>query len=232
MRRKLAAFIFVLVFATPALAQTLFQGRIDATVVDAQGRAVPGVTVEIAGTSSSSHVTDDKGEAHFLNLAPGKYRLTASLSGFRTFQADNIEVAAGTSVPLNIPLSVAGVTEAVQVVAETPVIDPARQTITTSIPYDQLQRLPSSRDPWVVLQSVPGVVVDRVNVGGAESGQQSNVLAKGAGVTENTWNLDGIPVTDLAATGSSPTYYNFDMFQEMSVATGGASATNPTAGRS
>ncbi len=49
-------------------------------------------------------------------------------------------------------------------------------------------------------------------------------------MTENTWNLDGIPVTDLAATGSSPTYYNFDMFQEMSVTTGGASATNPTAG--
>jgi hypothetical protein len=49
-------------------------------------------------------------------------------------------------------------------------------------------------------------------------------------VTENTWNLDGIPITDLAATGSSPTYYNFDMFQEMSVTTGGASATNPTAG--
>jgi hypothetical protein len=109
-------------------------------------------------------------------------------------------------------------------------VDPGRQTLTTSISQDELQRLPSARDPWVVLQTVPGVVVDRVNVGGAESGQQSNVLAKGAGVAENTWNLDGIPVTDLAATGSSPTYYSFDMFEEMSVTTGGASATNPTAG--
>ena len=133
-------------------------------------------------------------------------------------------------MPLKIALQVSGVTEAVQVSAESLVVDPGRQTITTSVTYDQLQKLPSSRDPWVVLQTVPGVVVDRVNVGGAESGQQSNVLAKGAGVTENTWNLDGIPVTDLAATGSSPTYYNFDMFQEMSVTTGGASATNPTAG--
>lgn len=230
MRRKLAAFVIALVFATPSFAQTLFQGRIDATVLDAQGRAVPGVLVEIAGTASQSQTTDGKGEAHFLNLAPGKYRLTATLSGFRTFQAENIEVAAGTSVPLSIEMSVAGVTEAVQVVADTPVVDPARQTLTTSISYDQLQRLPSSRDPWVVLQTVPGVIVDRVNVGGAESGQQSNVLAKGAGVAENTWNLDGIPITDLAATGSSPTYYNFDMFQEMSVTTGGASATNPTAG--
>lgn len=230
MRRKLFAFIVLLAFAAPSWAQTLFQGRIDVTVVDAQSRPIPGVLVEIGGTASQSQTSDDKGEAHFLNLSPGRYTVTANLSGFRTFRADNIEVAAGISVPLNIPLSVGGVTEAVQVVAETPVVDPARQTITTSISYDQLQRLPSARDPWVMLQTVPGVVVDRVNVGGAESGQQSNVLAKGAGVTENTWNLDGIPVTDLAATGSSPTYYNFDMFQEMSVTTGGASATNPTAG--
>ena len=51
--------------------------------------------------------------------------------------------------------------------------------------------------PGSCCRPIPGVVVDRVNVGGAESGQQSNVLAKGAGVAENTWNLDGIPVTDL-----------------------------------
>ena len=230
MRRMLAAFVLFLACTTPALAQTLFQGRIDLSIADAQGRAVPGVLVEIAGPTALTQTSDESGEAHFLNLAPGRYTVTATLSGFNTYRNDNIEVRAGTSAPLKVSLSVSGVTESVQVSAEPMVVDPGRQTITTSISYDQLQRLPSSRDPWVVLQTVPGVVVDRVNVGGAESGQQSNVLAKGAGVAENTWNLDGIPVTDLAATGSSPTYYNFDMFQEMSVTTGGASATNPTAG--
>lgn len=230
MRRKVAAFVLVFLSALPSYAQTLFQGRIDVTVLDSQSRAIPGVLVEINGASSLSQTTDSTGEVHFLNLAPGRYSVAASLSGFSPYSSDNIEVAAGRSVPLKIGLNVSGVTEAVQVSAEPLVVDPGRQTITTSISYDQLQRLPSSRDPWVVLQTVPGVVVDRVNVGGAESGQQSNVLAKGAGVAENTWNLDGIPVTDLASTGSSPTYYNFDMFQEMSVTTGGASATNPTAG--
>ena len=230
MRRTFAVFILVLVFAAPSSAQTMFQGRIDATVLDAQGNAVPGVVVEITGPTPMSQVTDQSGEAHFLNLSPGAYSLSATLSGFNTYRNTSVEVAAGRSVPLKIALQVSGVTESVQVNAESLVVDPGRQTITTSVTYDQLQKLPSSRDPWVVLQTVPGVVVDRVNVGGAESGQQSKVLAKGAAVTENTWNLDGIPVTDLAATGSSPTYYNFDMFQEMSVTTGGASATNPTAG--
>ena len=230
MRRRVAVFIFVLSCAAPTWAQTLFQGRIDITVLDSQGSAVPGALVEIAGPTTMSLTTDTSGEAHFLNLAPGNYVVSASLSGFNTYRNDKVEVAAGRGVPLKVTLAVSGVTEAVQVTASNLVVDPGRQTITTSISYDQLQMLPSARDPWVMLQTVPGVVVDRVNVGGAESGQQSNVLAKGAGVTENTWNLDGIPVTDLAATGSSPTYYNFDMFQEMSVTTGGASATNPTAG--
>ena len=230
MRRKLAALLFGLALASPAWAQNLFQGRIDVAIVDAQGKAVPGATVELTGASQVTQITDVSGEAHFLSLPPGKYTATATLAGFNTYVNDAIEVAAGRTIPLKITLAVSGVTEAIKVTAVSPIVDPARQTITTSVSYDQLQRLPSSRDPWVVLQTVPGVVVDRVNVGGAESGQQSNVLAKGAGTTENTWNLDGIPVTDLASTGSSPTYYNFDMFQEMSVTTGGASATNPTAG--
>lgn len=220
----------LLLSAAPASAQTLFQGRIDVGAVDAQGGVLPGVTIEITGPTTQSLVTDDQGEAHFLNLPPGTYSVTANLQGFRTYTNSRVVVTAGTGVPLRITMQVSGVAETVQVSAESPVVDPGRPTVTTSISYDELQRIPSSRDPWVVLQTVPGIVVDRVNVGGAESGQQSNYLAKGALVADNTWNIDGIPITDLAATGSSPTYYAFDMFQEMSVTTGGASATNPTAG--
>ena len=224
------ALALALVGAAPAAAQTLFQGRIDVTVKDAQDRAVPGATVEITGLATQQQVSDGSGETHFLNLASGNYVVTVTLAGFTTYRNEAVRVAAGSSVPLKATLQVGGVSETVQVNQEAPVVDPARQTVTTGVSYEELQQLPSARDPWVVLQTVPGVVVDRVNIGGAESGQQSNYLAKGAGLADNTWNLDGIPVTDLAATGSSPTYYNFDMFQEMSVTTGGASATNPTAG--
>ena len=231
MRRTFAAFIFLFVFATLSVCTDAVPGRIDVTVTDAQGGTVPGVLVEIGGPATISQTTDETGEAHFLNLPPGRYSVEASLTGFNTYRNENVDVTRGHErAAQDRACTVSGVTEAVQVRAETPVVDPGRQTITTSVSFDELQRMPSARDPWVMLQTVPGVVVDRVNVGGAESGQQSNVLAKGAGVAENTWNLDGIPVTDLAATGSSPTYYNFDMFQEMSVTTGGASATNPTAG--
>ena len=127
-------------------------------------------------------------------------------------------------------LTVGGVTEKVDVTAQTPVIEAKRQTISTNVTLDELQNIPSSRDPWVVLQTVPGIIVDRVNVGGAESGQQSVYTAKGASDDDNTWNIDGIAITDMAAVGSSPTYYDFDMFQEMQVTTGGADPSNPTPG--
>jgi len=222
--------LMLLMSVAAASAQTLFQGRIDVVVQDAQGGVIPGATVNVTGPAPQRGVTDDRGEAHFLNLPPGTYTVTAELQGFRTYTNDRVAVASGSGTPLRITMQVSGVAEAVQVAASEPIVDPARQTVTTSVSYDELQRIPSSRDPWVVLQTVPGIIVDRVNVGGAESGQQSNYLAKGAVGSDNTWNVDGIPITDLAATGSSPTYYAFDMVQEMSVTTGGASATNPTAG--
>ena len=36
------------------------------------------------------------------------------------------------------------------------------------ITQEELQSIPTARDPWVVLQTVPGVVMDRVNVGGSD----------------------------------------------------------------
>ena len=133
MRRKAAAFVLVFLSALPSYAQTLFQGRIDVTVLDSQNRAIPGVLVEISGAAAHSQTTDSTGEVHFLNLPSGRYAVAASLSGFSPYSSDNIEVAAGRSVPLKIGLNVSGVTEAVQVRAEPLVVDPGRQTITTSI---------------------------------------------------------------------------------------------------
>lgn len=219
----------LLALATPSAAQ-VFTGRIDVTVQDTTGAVLPGVTVDISGAQSSTAVTDGAGEAHFLNLAPGTYTVSAKLQGFADYLNKSVAVAAGTAVPLRVAMGVAGVTTQVQVSGDTPVLDPRKQTTSTNVTLEELQNIPSARDPWVVMQTVPSIMVDRVNVGGAESGQQSNYGAKGASGSDNTWNLDGIPITDMAATGSSPTYYDFDMFQEMQVTTGGADVQSPTGG--
>lgn len=219
----------VLLFAATGAAQ-VYQGRMDITVVDSTGAVLPGVTVEITGPESKSATTDAKGEVHLLNLPPGIYQVKAMLAGFTEYQNRTVPVVAGGSVPLRIALKVAGVEEQVDVTAESPVIDTKKQTTATNVTLEELQNIPNARDPWVVMQTVPSIIVDRVNVGGAESGQQSNFTAKGAGRGDATWNLDGVPVTDMAATGATSTYFDFDAFQEISVTTGGADVQSATPG--
>jgi uncharacterized protein (DUF2141 family) len=220
----------VLAMAAPSSAQGVYTGRIDVTVTDATGAILPNVTVVLAGPRDATAVTDAKGEVHFLGLPPGTYAVTATLDGFNEFSNRSIPVVAGGVVPLKAAMTIGGVATQVDVTAATPTIDPRRMVTSTNVTVEELQKVPSARDPWVILQTIPGVIVDRINVGGAESGQQSNYQAKGAASGDNTWNMDGVAITDMAALGSSPTYYDFDMFQEMQVTTGGADLTNATPG--
>ena len=64
----------------------------------------------------------------------------------------------------------------------------------------------------------------------AQSGQQSNYVSRGAHTDNNKWSLDGVDITDMSATGSSPLYYDFDMLEEMQVTTGGADVAQQTGG--
>jgi hypothetical protein len=215
--------------ATTARAQ-FYTGRIDITVVDSTGAVLPSTSITLTGPITVAAVTDARGEARFLNLAPGTYAVAVTRSGFNEYTNASVPVAAGAIVPLRVTLTVAGVTSMVNVIAGASMVDPRRTVVSTSLTVDDLRAIPTSRDPWVILQTIPGVIVDRVNVGGAESGQQSFYIAKGAGQGENTWHIDGIPVTDMSALGASPAYYDFDMFQEMQLTTGGADVSSASAG--
>jgi hypothetical protein len=74
-------------------------------------------------------------------------------------------------------------------------------------------------------------MVDRENIGGVESGQQSSYVGRGApGYSNNVWAMDGIVITDPAAIGASPSYYDFDAFEEMQITVGGADVTVQTGG--
>ena len=100
----------------------------------------------------------------------------------------------------------------------------------TTVTLSELESIPTARDPWAVLQTTPGVLTDRINVGGNESGQQAQYVGPGSGVDQAVWWLDGMVVTDMSAVGSSPGYYDFDAFEEMQVTTGGSDASIATGG--
>jgi hypothetical protein len=73
-------------------------------------------------------------------------------------------------------------------------------------------------------------MVDRVDVGGADSGQQSNFMAGGGDQDDTTWNIDGANVTDPSAIGAAPAYYNINSYQELQVTLGANDITAQTGG--
>ena len=152
------------------------------------------------------------------------------LPGFKTVVREGIVVSIGFTAQVNQQLAISTVQETVTVSGESPIVDTKATAARTTFDLESLQNIPSARDPWVMLQRVPNISMDRVNVGGSQSGQQSGYISRGATTTNNKWSLDGVDITDMSATGASPMYYDFDMMQEMQVTTGGADASQQTGG--
>jgi len=218
------------VLTIPALAQTP-GGSITGRVVDATGLSIPGVTVTLQGVDiKQTFVTEADGRYRFLDLAPGPYKLTSELQGFTTSVRERVIVDVGQAVDLPVRMEIGALTETVVVTAPSPIVD-ARQTGTaTKFTADELSNIPSSRDPFSLMRSVPGVLVDRVNIGGNETGQQSNFVSKGTRPQDAVWTMDGVAITDMALTGSSPTYFNYDNFDAIHVSTAGQAITQQTGG--
>src|SRR5207249_2142489 len=146
--------------------------------------------------------------------------LKAELAGYGTATRSGLTVNIGRNSDVTMVLN-PSVSESITVTAEAPLLDVRRTGTGATVTKVELEKVPSGRDPWVILQQTPGVLVDRINVGGSESGQQSGYVGKGATGDQSTWNVDGVNITDVGALGSSPTYYDFDSFEEMQVTTGG-----------
>lgn len=230
MRRLFMAVAALLLAATTVSAQ-LATGSITGTVQDEQGGVLPGVTVTLQGTDrTTSAVTDEAGAFRFLNLPPGMYKLTTALQGFTTVVRENIEVRVGQNVDLPINVRVATVEETITVIGESPLVDNKQMGTATNFTQDELLRVPNSRDPWALLRTVPGVVMDRVNIAGNETGQQSAFVGKGARQADGVWTLDGVEITDMAAIGASPTYFDYDAFEEIQISTGGNDIKQRTGG--
>jgi Ca-activated chloride channel homolog len=123
-----------------------------------------------------------------------------------------------------------GVSECITVTSESPLLDERQISTGSTVSQTEMEKIPTARDPWAVLQSTPGVLTDRVNIGGNESGQQSRYVGPGSGGGQAAWSVDGMVVTDMSALGSSPGYYDFDALEEMQVTTGGSDASVATGG--
>ena len=161
-RITLAAFALLVAFATLANAQQT-TGTITGRITDAQGAAVPGVTVTAKTEATGfvrTEVSDQEGVYRLLALPVGTYDITAELSGFTKAEHKGAVVNVGQIVPIDLSMKIAGVTEAVNVTAGTPLIETTTSSVGGSVDLARIESLPlNGRQFANAAVTIPGVML-------------------------------------------------------------------------
>src|SRR5215467_16407164 len=123
--RSLVAFAFLILLSAGAWAQapqTPRTGVLQGTITTQGTVRLPGAEVVVsdsADTKVATILSDENGHFSVVGLAPGRYKVTATLASFVTTAAV-ADVAAGRSSDLTIDLPVQGIAENVNVTAASP----------------------------------------------------------------------------------------------------------------
>jgi hypothetical protein len=229
-RLAVLAIVLLAILSAPLGAQ-LQTGSLFGSVADPQGAPLPGATVTLSGGGAPQvQTTDEQGRFRFPGLSPGEYHLESRLEGFSPVEYPGLVISVGRNTEIQIALSPA-VRETLTVEgSEAPLLDERRFATGTSVPRAELEQVPTMRDPWAVIKTAPGVIMERVNVGGNLSGTQIRFVGPGAPSEQTVWSMDGVVITDMTAVGTPPGYFDFEAFEEIQVSTGGNDASVATGG--
>ena len=115
MKRVFAVSLLALAVAMPAAAQRT-TGEIIGRIVDESGSVLPGVTVTLRGAGvagAPTVVTSETGTYRFPVLPPGTYSVEYTLAGFTTLKREDIPVAVGSTVELDVSMKVGTLAESI-----------------------------------------------------------------------------------------------------------------------
>jgi hypothetical protein len=155
----------LLLLAVPARAQST--ATLQGTVTDAQGAAVPGVTVTARNAATGverSTVTDARGSYQLASLPVGVFRVQATAPGFQTQVVSDLPLQVANIAVQNFQLKVGGVTEETTVTAESPVIESSTISVGQVITQRTVQEIPLNGRHFVDLGLlIPGSVAPQQN---------------------------------------------------------------------
>ena len=227
--KRIAAISLLLIVSLGSLlfAQTQ-TGTITGRVTDETGAVLPGVTVTLTSealiTGFSVTATNDYGVYKFIALPPGTYDVKFELEGFRPIEQKGIRVGAYFVARVDVVMTIAVLEEVLTVTGESPAVDTTSNVIGTSFDKNLLEHIPSGRDIWVVAEQVPGVVLDRYNIGGTESAQQSTGFVHGA-YQQQDYSINGLSLNWPGGSGYATSFYfDHDSFEEVQIQTNAAPA--------
>ena len=225
-RNALRAFAALLLFAISCNAWTQGLGRINGTVTDTTGAAVPKATVVATRLDTSEKVqvtSSGTGEYSFPSLAPSRYSITVQAPGFATFSNKEVLLQADQAVTINAALKAGGVTDVIEVDTAPPQVDTTTGTLSQVIDQQRVNDLPlNGRNAATLTTLVPGVVVaSSLNI---DQGQTktfpvvSAVTVNGTRANQVNYMLDGGNNVDEYTNVNAP-FPMPDVLQEFSVET-------------
>lgn len=212
--RTFAALMVALLLASPLAAQET-RGSIEGIIKDSSGAVLPGVTVEAKGASGTfTSVSDAQGIYRFPSLAPGQYDVSATLQGFNPAKTDAVQLNLGQVLKVDMALQLAGVTESVQVTAESPLIDVKQSAVGANIRQEFIDRVPKGRDFTSLVTLAPGA---------SQETRGGGISIDGASGSENRYFIDGVDTTNLQ-TGISGKNFLVDFIDEIQIKSSGYAA--------
>jgi len=220
--KSLATCFLMLFLVSISFAQET-TGSIEGVVKDGSGAVVPGITVTIRSTGTSTAfkqniTTKDDGSFTMNQVPPGTYKVTtAEDKGFGAATVSNIVVSLGKGTPVEVVVKAGGATAVVDINAtDSAQIDTTDQKIQTNIGQREIESVPKGTNFTSLLKIAPAVRTEPLSGG---------FQVDGASGSENTFVIDGQEVTNFN-TGTLNTNNNlpFQLVQEVQVKSSGFEA--------
>lgn len=221
---KFVGVLLICAWPVAVAAQGRTAGQIVGTVKDATGAVVPKADVILINTATGATVETTSGaDGNFTlpNLQPGRYQVTASFTGFQPVTLQEVIVETARSIDLVVQFKVAGVSEKVNVVGRSQVIETTSTTVASTVSNAEIARLPlAGRNILNFALLVPGAAT---SAGGRDS--EYNGLPGGAiNIT-----LDGVNNNSARFRSGGTSFFTFapvrlGAIEEVTVSTAGLTA--------
>ncbi|MGC4049387.1 MAG: carboxypeptidase-like regulatory domain-containing protein [Paludibaculum sp.] len=169
--------------------------QVSGVITDSSGAVVPNAVADLENIDTSakrSATSDASGSYSFLQVTPGKYRITVKANGFRTATVNGVQLLVNNPATVNVKLEVGQITETVAVIAETENLNTIDASIGNAIANKPIVQLPlNARNIVGLLALQPGVVFTKEDDTDSRNGAVNGGKSDQANVT-----LDGIDVND------------------------------------
>ena len=205
---RLSALVLTCLVLTPAMASA--QGSITGVVKDPSGAVLPGVTVEAASPALIEKVrtvvTDGTGQYRIVDLRPGTYTVTFTLTGFVPVKHEGIELTGSFTASVDADLKVGSVAETVTVTGESPIVDVQGTAQERVLAKDVIDAIPVGRGQADFAVLVPGMNTGAQDVGGQGVLALSGVSIHDGRSVDQRQMIDGLTLRNVAGNGQTTNF--------------------------